>query len=85
MSGIGSGAGSGEYHRGIVKSMWNERMNEKGFMGFVDRWWIFWNRVGGIISIIFIIAALVTAIAAIFVSKEPYGTSRLRHQNRRYS
>lgn len=65
--------------------LWNERLNSDGFMGFIDRWWIFWNRIGTILSFVALIAIII--IKLIRCSKEQYkfnaSTSRLRHQNRR--
>lgn len=65
--------------------LWNERLNSDGFMGFIDRWWIFWNRIGTILSFVALIAIII--IKLIRCSKEQYkvnaSTSRLRHQNKR--
>lgn len=65
--------------------LWNEKMNDSGFMGFVDRWWIFWNRVGTILSIILLIITILVSIVVICKGKESFDTSRLRHQNRKYN
>ena len=65
--------------------LWNERLNSDGFMGFIDRWWIFWNRIGTILSFVALIAIII--IKLIRCGKEQYkvnaSTSRLRHQNKR--
>lgn len=63
---------------------WNEKMNDSGFMGFVDKWWIFWNRVGVVLAIVLLIISIIVSIIAIFTGKESFSTSRLRHQNRKY-
>lgn len=65
--------------------LWNEKMNDSGFMGFVDKWWIFWNRVGTILAIVLLIISIVVSIIAIFTGKEAFNMSRLRNQNRRYN
>lgn len=64
---------------------WSEKMNNKGFMGFVDKWWIFWTRIGTIISIVLLIISIVISAITIFTGKESFYTGRLRHQNRRYN
>ena len=64
---------------------WSEKMNETGFMGFVDRWWIFWNRVGTVLAIVFLIISIITSIIVIFMGKETFNTSMSRHQNKKYN
>lgn len=65
--------------------LWNERLNSDGFMGFIDRWWIFWNRIGTILSFVALIAIIIIKLMP--CGKEQYkvnaSTSRLRHQNKR--
>lgn len=64
--------------------VWSSEMNKSGFMGFVDKCWILWNRISTIITIVCLAIALITTIIAIFAgSKEGYYTSRMRH-NKRY-
>lgn len=64
---------------------WSEKMNDEGFMGFVDKWWIFWNRVGTVMVIVLLIVSILVSIFTISKGTESFGTSRLRHQNRRYT
>ena len=65
---------------------WNADMNDSGFMGFVDKWWIFWSRIGTIMMFVFLIPIIIISIVVIAMgSKESFGTSRLRYQNRRYN
>ena len=64
---------------------WNEKMNDEGFMGFVDKWWIFWNRVGVVLAIVLLIISIIVSVITIFAGKESFNTSRLRNQNRRYN
>ena len=65
--------------------LWGTKMNKSGIMGFVDKWWIFWSRVGAIFGFIgFILAVISIIIAVVGVSgdKESYSygaVSRLRH------
>ena len=49
---------------------WNEKMNETGFMGFVDKWWIFWNRVGVVFAIVCLIISIISSILVILMGKE---------------
>ena len=74
---------SGSLNGGV--ELWSEKMNEKGFMGFVDKWWIFWSRIGTIISMVLLIVAIIVSVYTIFIGKESFNTSRLRYQNKRYS
>lgn len=64
---------------------WNAKINETGFMGFVDKWWIFWNRVGVSFAIVFLIISIISSILVILTGKESFKTSRLRHQNKKYN
>jgi hypothetical protein len=64
---------------------WGTEMNEHGFMGFVDKWWIFWHRIGTALSIICFILAIVTSFVAFVFGKETFNANRARHQNRQYS
>lgn len=65
--------------------LWGTQMNDHGFMGFVDKWWIFWSRIGAIFGVIGFFIALITlilSIVGIIGGKESYSygaVSRLRH------
>ena len=65
---------------------WSSKLNDDGFMGLVDKWWLFWKRVNTIIAFICFILTVVVVIVVLCVgNKEGFNTSRLRHQNKRYT
>ena len=66
--------------------LWSSKINDDGFMGFVDKWWMFWNRVSVIVLIVCLCVSAVSSLIALFIeTKETFYTSRLRHQNKRYT
>lgn len=50
--------------------LWSTEMNTEGFMGFVDKWWIFWNRVGVIIALVGLTLSIVTSLLTILQGKK---------------
>lgn len=66
-------------------TFWGTELNESGFMGFVDKWWILMNRICAILSIVCLCVLVVEGLEVVVLGKkEGFYTSRLRHLNKRY-
>lgn len=67
------------------RNIWDTRIHDKGFLGFVDRFWLFWTRVSTILIIFSIIVSLIVTFVTwvnTFCDKESYSykaVSRLRN------
>lgn len=78
--------------------IWSEKMNSKGFMGFVDKLWIFCKRINTILAIFITILMIIAVIAYVLYMRknggdngengsesfDSLGTTRLRHLNKKY-
>lgn len=64
--------------------LWSTDMNKDGFMGFVDKWWIFWNRIGVIIALIGLTLSILTSIVAIVTGKQQLEESYKAPRRYRY-
>ena len=76
--------------------VWSEKMNSTGFMGFVDKLWIFCKRINTILAIFITILMIIALIAVLCVrmknggenggseSFDSLGTTRMRHSNKKY-
>lgn len=61
-------------------TLWGTEMNQRGFMGFVDKSWIFTQRIGIILCICAVVISIVTVIALSIKIKEGYDLSMSRQQ-----
>lgn len=65
---------------------WGTQINETGFMGFVDKWWLFWSRVNTILFFIFFIPMIIISIISLASGggKESFITDKLRQLKNKY-
>ena len=66
-------------------SLWNDRINSRGFMGFVDKVWLLCNRLNVIIVMFMLVLLIISLIVSNIPGCERFSVSRLRHQNRKYN